>query len=230
MPSSLVQTAAVPSPEIARRDLRSFTAGIEKPLLIAIARRLPAWVQPDHLTALGLFSMAGAGLCYRLVSLTPLALLGANAFLFLNWFGDSLDGTLARVREKQRPRFGFYLDHLVDAFGAIFLLVGLAASGLATPLSALGLLIAYSLLQIHIALKAHATHVFQIAFGGVGGTEARIGLAILNTLLLVAPSAQGLLTPLAWILCSGLVGLVVIDGVATARMLDREERALWARD
>ncbi len=164
-------------PALSTRDLRSFTAEAEKRILIALAERLPPWIGPDHLTALGVVSMFLAGLCYRFLPVTPLALLGVNLFLFLNWFGDSLDGTLARVREKQRPRYGFYVDHLVDAFGAIFLLGGLAASGLSSPSSALALLIAYLLLQIHIALKAHATSVFQIAFGGIGGTEARILLA-----------------------------------------------------
>ena len=168
--------------------------------------------------------MAGAGLCYWLVAITPLAFLGVNAFLFLNWFGDSLDGTLARVREKQRPRYGFYVDHLVDAFGAIFLLGGLASSGLVAPLAALALLIAYLLLQIHIALKAHTTRVFQIAFGGIGGTEARILVGGVNLGLMLWPGLVSALTPMVWLAVFGLVVLVVADGVATGRALDREER------
>jgi archaetidylinositol phosphate synthase len=217
-----------PEPQLSTRDLRSFTAAAEKRALIAIAKRLPRWVGPDHLSALGVLSMAGAGLCYRLLVVSPLALLGVNLFLFLNWFGDSLDGTVARVREKQRPRYGFYVDHLVDAFGAIFLLGGLAFSGLISSYAALALLIAYLLLQIHIALKAHTTHRFQIAFGGVGGTEARILLAALNLGLLVWPSLSVVLTPLVWILAALLVGLVVVDGARTGRALDIEERRSWS--
>ncbi len=213
-----------PPPALSQRDLRSFTATFEKKLLIAMAKRLPAWIGPDHLTVLGAFAMAGAGLCYRLVAVSPLAFLGVNLFLFLNWFGDSLDGTLARVREKQRPRYGFYVDHLVDAFGAIFLLGGLASSGLVAPLAALSLLIAYLLLQIHIALKAHTTRVFQIAFGGIGGTEARILLGILNLGLFAWPALLPVLTPMVWLAVVALVALVVADGVATGRALDREER------
>ena len=223
--SAVVERGA--APQLSRRDLRSFTALAEKKVLIFLARRLPDWVGPDHLTALGVVSMAGAGLCYRLLVVSPLALLGVNLFLFLNWFGDSLDGTLARVREKQRPRYGFYVDHLVDAFGAIFLLGGLALSGLVLPYSVLGLLIAYLLLQIHIALKAHTTQVFQIAFGGVGGTEARILLAAMNIGLFLWPGLQELVTPVAWILAAVLVALVVVDGVRTGRALDLEERLLW---
>ena len=213
-----------PPPALSQRDLRSFTATFEKELLIALAKRLPAWIGPDHLTVLGAVAMTGAGLCYRLVAVSPLAFLGVNLFLFLNWFGDSLDGTLARVREKQRPRYGFYVDHLVDAFGAIFLLGGLASSGLVAPLAALSLLIAYLLLQIHIALKAHTTRVFQIAFGGIGGTEARILLGILNLGLVAWPALLPVLTPMVWLAVVALVALVVADGVATGRALDREER------
>jgi len=217
-----------PAPiELSRRDLRSVTADIEKRVLVAIARRLPAWIGPDHLTALGAVSMAGASICYRLVTLSSFALIGVNVFLFLNWFGDSLDGTLARVRQKQRPRYGYYVDHLVDAFGAIFLFGGLASSGLVPLLPALALLVSYLLLLVHIALKAHTTRVFQIAFAGVGGTEARILLAAMNTAILVAPGLQAFGGAVAWICAATLVGLVLVDGVRTGRALDREERALW---
>lgn len=223
---SVQSILAPPAAEaLSRRDLRSFTASAEKKALVAMARRLPAWIGPDHLTALGVLSMAGAGLCYRLVAISPLAFLGVNLFLFLNWFGDSLDGTLARVRSRERPRYGFYVDHLVDAFGAIFLLGGLAFSGLVSTYAALGLLIAYLLLQIHIALKAHTTRVFQIAFGGVGGTEARIIVALVNTAVLLWPGLQSTLSPLVWLAAAVLVGLTVADGVKTGRALDSEERS-----
>ena len=221
--NTLPSISPVP-PSLSRRDLRSFTANYEKKILIAIAKRMPSWIGPDHLTALGVVSMAGAGLCYRLLAITPLAFLGVNVFLFLNWFGDSLDGTVARVREKQRPRYGFYVDHLVDAFGAIFLLGGLASSGLVAPLAALALLIAYLLLQIHIALKAHTTGVFQIAFDGIGGTEARILVGGVNLGLMLWPGLISTLTPVVWLAVLGLVVLVVTDGIATGRALDREER------
>jgi phosphatidylglycerophosphate synthase len=224
MTSNTLPSISPVPPSLSRRDLRSFTANYEKKILISLAKRMPAWIGPDHLTALGVISMAGAGLCYRLVAITPLAFLGVNVFLFLNWFGDSLDGTLARVRQKQRPRYGFYVDHLVDAFGAIFLLGGLASSGLVAPLAALALLIAYLLLQIHIALKAHTTGVFQIAFDGIGGTEARIIVGGVNLVLMLWPGLVSTLTPVVWLGVLGLVVLVVTDGIATGHALDREER------
>jgi len=221
--------SATLTPVLARRDLHSFTADAEKRLLIAIARRLPAWVSPDHLTALGVVGMAGAGVCYRLVPLSGLALLAANFLLFLNWFGDSLDGTLARVRERQRPRYGFYLDHLLDGVGAALLMAGLAGSGLVRPsFGAIGLAV-YLLFQLHIALKAHATGVFQIAFGGIGGTELRILMGAANVMLWVLVEA-GFAPPQAAIEVTiglgiaGLVALLARDAFVTARDLDRAER------
>ena len=101
MPAAI--SAPIPAfPELSTRDLRSVTAETEKKVLVALAKRMPSWIGPDHLTALGGLAMAGAGLCYRFLAVSPLALLGVNLFLFLNWFGDSLDGTLARVRRRQR--------------------------------------------------------------------------------------------------------------------------------
>ncbi len=225
MPIPMIAPAA-PRQPLSTRHLRSFTAEREKKVLISLARRMPPFIGPDHLTALGVLSMAGAGLSYAFFGVSPLVLLAVNLFLFLNWFGDSLDGTVARVRHKQRPRYGFYVDHLADAFGAIFMLTGLAASGLVSPFAALALLTTYLLLQIHIALKAHATSVFQIAFAGVGGTEARLILASLNLGLLAAPGLAVFATTLAWLMAATLTGLVIADGVRTGRKLDREERLL----
>jgi phosphatidylglycerophosphate synthase len=186
-------------------------------------------VTPDLLTGLGALGMAGAGLFYRLVPFSPIALLAVNLSLLVNWFGDSLDGTLARVRQCQRPRYGFYVDHLVDGVGAVLLVAGLAGSGLAAPALAWAALLAYLLMQLHIALKAHATGVFQIAFGGIGGTELRLLLGAINVVLFIQPGlgfAAGA-RPLDAVLGLGvvaLVGALVLDAIRTARQLDRAER------
>lgn len=219
-------TTTAAAPPLARRDLRGWTSRAERRLLVAIAERLPAWVEPDHLTALGAAAMAGAGLFYRLSLLSGWALLGVNLCLFLNWFGDSLDGTLARVRGRQRPRFGFYLDHLVDGAGAAALCAGLASSGLLPPALAAGVLVAYLLLQLHLALKAHAAGVFTMSFAGVGGTELRILLASLNALVAAAPGMPWL-TGAGVLALLGLAGTLVLDAARTARSLDAEERRLW---
>jgi Phosphatidylglycerophosphate synthase len=107
----------------------ALTAGAERRLLVWIAQRTPAVINPDHLTALGFVSQLLAGAAYALASSNPHALWVVNGLLFLNWLGDSLDGTLARVRNRQRPRYGFYVDHIADTFGALALMAGLACSG-----------------------------------------------------------------------------------------------------
>src|SRR5215510_11503507 len=113
----------------ARRVHTSFSAEVERRVLVWLADRMPAWVNSDHLTALGLISMAGAGLAYWASRWSKWMLVGAIACLALNWLGDSLDGTLARVRQCQRPRYGFYVDHITDTVAAFFLMGGLALSG-----------------------------------------------------------------------------------------------------
>ena len=103
--------------------------------------------------------------------------------LTVNWFGDSLDGTLARVRDKQRPRYGFYVDHIVDSFGAIFLIGGLGLSGYMTGTIAMGVIIAYFLLAIEIYLATYTIGVFRLSFGVWGPTELRIVLFAMSALL-----------------------------------------------
>src|SRR5437870_568313 len=117
----------------AARSHTSFLASIEKQTLIWIATRLPAGVNSDHLTALGFVSLIAAGASYWFARWNPLALIAVIVFLALNWFGDSLDGTLARVRNRQRPRYGFYVDHVLDALGMFFLMAGMTLSGYLTP-------------------------------------------------------------------------------------------------
>ena len=113
-----------------------------------------------------------------------------NACLVLNWLGDSLDGTVARVRQKLRPRYGFYVDHMVDALAALFLLLGLAYSTLITPAVAIALLVAYFFLTINMGYATHALGVFKISFGAVGGTEMRILLALVNLAVLRWPQVE----------------------------------------
>jgi len=213
----------------ARREL-GVTAAAEKRVLCWLAARLPAWIQPDHLTALGLLSLAGGGVAYALTPRDLRWLHGVNLCLLMNWFGDSLDGTLARCRNGPRPRYGFYVDHLVDGFGAAALLAGLALSGLAHPAFAVALLVAYLLLNLEIALAAHVTGIFRIARGPIGGTELRLLLALANLAALVWPRVSilggdvALLDLLAVPASAALFALVVDAGRSTARELDALDR------
>jgi phosphatidylglycerophosphate synthase len=156
----------------------SLLANVEKRVLIGIARRLPGWVGSDHLTTLGAVAMLGAGVSFWLAAQQPLALIAAIAFLAVNWFGDSLDGTLARVRHHERPRYGFYVDHVLDVVGILLLFGGIAAGGFMTPLVAAGFLIAYYLLTVEIGLATHTVGTFRISYWKMGPTEMRILLAV----------------------------------------------------
>lgn len=165
----------------------SFLAVIEKQCLVWIAKRLPRWVTSDQLTALSLIAMLGAGASYWCARTNPVGLLLVIVWLAVNWFGDSLDGTLARVRNQQRPRYGFYVDHIADTFGALFLLGGLALSGYMSLLVAAGLLLAYYMLSIEVFLATYTVGTFHMSFGGFGPTELRILLAIGNLALYFHP-------------------------------------------
>jgi archaetidylinositol phosphate synthase len=160
------------------RDHRSVLAAAEKRLLVAIAARLPRIVTSDHLTLLAFGSMGLAGAGYVLGYGDRRWLWLTIAALALNWFGDSLDGTLARVRRLERPRYGFYVDHVVDIVGITALLAGLAFSGFMTPVIALSLLVAYLLVAGEVFLATSVHGVFRMSFAGFGPTELRIVLAI----------------------------------------------------
>jgi len=156
------------------REHNSVLAASEKRLLVNIAGRLPAWINSDHLTFTGAVAMLGIGVCYwagggALWMVIPL--------LALNWFGDSLDGTLARVRKQERPRYGYYVDHVLDAVGFACLFGGLILGGHMSPVIGLGFLAAYFLVISEISMATHARGKFKMAFMKVGPTELRIILA-----------------------------------------------------
>lgn len=171
----------------AERKQLSMLAAAEKRTLIWLARRMPVWVNSDHLTVLGFVAMFLAGLGYWAASWDRRALLGVIAALAVNWFGDSLDGTLARVRNRLRPRYGFYVDHITDAIGTFFLMGGLALSGYMSPYIALGLLIAYFLLSIEVYLTTYTIGSFHLSFWSFGPTELRLLLCIGNLALFWRP-------------------------------------------
>ena len=173
----------------ARRINRSLTAGAEKRFLMCMAERAPRWLTSDQLTALGFIAQIGAGIFYALSRYNVFALAGVILCLVLNWFGDSMDGTLARVRNQQRPRYGFYVDHMVDIFGATALMCGLGCSGLLHWQVAIAMLIAFLLLSAESYLATYTLSRFQMSQGIFGPTEIRILLIIGNLALLRSPYA-----------------------------------------
>ena len=160
------------------RQHGSLLARVEKQALIWIAERLPRAINSDHLTILGLAAMAVAGAAFWASRWFESALVVVVLALFVNWFGDSLDGTVARVRNQQRPMYGFYVDHVIDIVGALFLFGGLGLSPYMTPVVALVLLVAYLMISAEVYLATHARGVFRVSLLKVGPTELRILLAI----------------------------------------------------
>ena len=196
------------------RAHHSLLAAPEKRLLIWIAERLPRSVTPDHLTLVALAAMAMAGAAYAAARWDPRALWLVVVALALNWFGDSLDGTVARVRRAERPRYGFYVDHVLDIVGATFLFAGLAASGFMTPILALSLLIAYLLVSGEVFLATSVRGVFKMSFSGFGPTELRILLAVGTVALFRDPHVN--LGPFGEMRLFDLGGLIAIAGMAFA--------------
>jgi len=174
------------------RQQSSLLAPLERVCLSWLARKMPLWVKPDHLTLLGFGAMLVAGVCYALAKWWPPALLIVNLCLAINWFGDSLDGTLARVRDKQRPRYGFYVDHIIDAFGILVIICGLALSGYMTWTIALAVLVVYFLISIDVYLATYTIGTFKLSFYKISPTELRILLAIGNIRAMSHPTAHAL--------------------------------------
>ena len=188
----------------APRDKRFLLARHEGRVLEWIARRLPSRVMPDHMTALGVLAAFGIAAAYLLSNRDPAWLWVASGLLVAHWLGDSLDGTLARVRRAERPTYGYYLDHLVDAIATAVIGIGIGLSPYMLLATGLAIVVAYLVLSINTYLETQALGVFSLGYGRLGPTEARVGLIAVNTLLALG---AGLETTV-----SGL-GVTVLDVV-----------------
>lgn len=214
----------------AERAQVSFLAPLEKRCLIWLAQRTPRWINPDHLTALGLAGMLGAGLSYWYARWNRVGLLLVIACLAVNWLGDSLDGTLARVRDRQRPRYGFYVDHVVDAFGTFFLVAGMGLSGYMSERLAAVLLIVYFMLSIEVYLATYVIGTFHLSFWKFSPTELRILLMIGNVALLFRPvvpifgARYRLFDVGALAGIVGMTAMLLVAVVKHTRILYRSER------
>jgi len=174
----------------AERQQTSILAPLERAALRGLARRMPMWVNSDHLSLLGFVAMFLAGVFYAASGRNPLLLHVVNVCIFVNWFGDSLDGTVARYRNRQRPRYGFYVDHIIDTFGTTFVIVGLAISGYITERVAAGVLVVFLMLAINSYLASYTLGVFKISHWKLGPTEIRVVLMVGNLFLLNSPETR----------------------------------------
>ena len=167
----------------ATREPNFLLARHEKRVLTAIARRLPRWILPDDLTALGVAAAIGIGIAYQATNASHAWLWVASALLVIHWLGDSLDGTLARVRGIERPRYGYYLDHLIDAVSTACIGIGLGLSPFMLLSTGALIVVAYLMLSINVYLESYALGRFSIGYGWIGPTEVRVVLIALNVAL-----------------------------------------------
>ena len=199
----------------ATRIQESVTSGLERKVLPWMAYHMPLWVNSDQLTLLGFVAMFMAGCSYLLGRWHPIGLLLATVCLVVNWFGDSLDGTLARVRNRKRPRYGFYIDHIVDSFGALFLMTGLGLSGYVDSRIAMAMLNAFLLLSIETYLASCTLGIFRLSFAKFGPTEIRVLLALGNFVLwfrpnMRVPGVSWRLLDFAGVIAITVMGLMVV--------------------
>lgn len=189
----------------------SVLSKIEKRVLIWLAQRQPRWVNSDMLTFLGtigaLIIAAGYVLSNKNINFLWLSSFG----FIVNWYGDSLDGTLARVRHCQRPNYGYYLDHSVDAINEIFMFIGIGLSSFLDIRIAMTGLIIYFLLTINVSINAHLKGEFRLTYAKMGPTEFRIIMIILNTLIIYWEALRERMN----IIGLTLIGLLFIIYVST---------------
>jgi archaetidylinositol phosphate synthase len=209
----------------APRTKQFVLAGPEARVLEWIARRLPAAVKPDHLTALGVLASVGIAAAYVLSNGDGTWLWAASALLVVHWLGDSLDGTLARVRKAERPRYGYYLDHLVDAFATAAIGIGLGLSSYMLLAVGLAIVVAYLILSINTYLETHAFGTFTLGYGLLGPTEARLILIAMNTLLALGVVGNGVLDVLGIALAAAMIIALVGRAARNLRRLAELEPA-----
>ena len=209
--------------EPAQRELGFLLAEPERRLLRAMAARIPPPIRSNHLTVLGVLGAAGAGAAYALSTFDLAWLWVASGMLVVNWFGDSLDGTLARVRCAERPRYGYYLDHLVDAFATAAIGIGIGLSPYVDLGVALGVVVMYLVLSINVYLESAVFGVFRFAYSRIGPTEVRIILILGNTMLALGTSPRALANWALALVAAGMLGMLVTRFATNLYELSRLE-------
>ena len=208
-----------------KREMTFVLAELEQSVLTRLARRIPRAIRPNHFTALGLVGAVGAGVAYALARYNPAWLWIASLMLGIDWLGDSLDGTLARVRGTERPKYGYYLDKVAGAFSVTVIGLGIAFSGYVNPVLALVTLVVYLGLAINVYLESSVFGVYRFSYGRIGPTEIRLALVVLNTVLAIVGRGGGSVARIAnWLLAIGLTAMVAVLIWRVARNLSRLAR------
>jgi len=224
-----MQDVSADAPVVSRIH-RSWLAISEKRLLVWLAARLPEAVTPDHLTMTGIAGAALCGLGYGASGRSPLFLWVAIAGLLINWFGDSLDGSLARHRGIERHQYGFFIDHTTDIVSQVFIFFGLGASPYMRLDIAFLALLSYWMAALLTFIRAVATQIFQISYFGIGPTEIRLGL-IAYTLVLLTLGPMEFTTRFGVVAPISVIVVCIAAGVFSAfvHMAWHEGRRLSAQ-
>lgn len=192
-----------------KRILDTFTGPVERPVLHWLAAQMPAWVNPDILTGIGVIGALVILAGYALCTVSPYFLWLASLGFVINWFGDSLDGTLARYRHIERPIYGFYIDHAVDAFNEVLIFIGLGLSPYVHLNLALLALVGYLLLSVLVFIRTCAKGEFTISYGKLGPTELRLLAVMANTLIFLAGNPSHKVLGITFTVYDWLVVLVI---------------------
>jgi tRNA A-37 threonylcarbamoyl transferase component Bud32/phosphatidylglycerophosphate synthase len=201
------------------RELTFVFADFERRLLERLARRVPPGLRANHFTALGMVGAAGAGVAYALARYNPAWLWVASVMLAVHWLGDSLDGTLARVRGVERPKYGFYLDHVMGALSVVFVGLGIGFSGYVSLSLALAAVVGYLALAVNVYLESSVFGIARVEYGRIGPTEARLVLIVLNTVL--ALGVHPTVRVANWTVAVVLAGMTLVFVWRLARNLSR---------
>lgn len=219
----------------AERVIQTLTGPWEERVLPRMARALPPWVNSDRLTVLGIFAGFVIFAGFMLLRSSRWWIMLSNAGFVLHWWADSLDGTLARVRHRERERFGYFVDHVCDAFTVALISVGLALSPLVHLGVGLSVAMGYLLMNVYAHIEAYVDHVFKISYGRLGPTEMRIVYMAITTVgafwnpVLVKAFGYGFTVAdvLAFAAGAGLMTVFIVLSIRTAIRLDRQDRVNW---
>lgn len=172
----------------AKRIQTSILNPYEKKILVYMAERMPAWVTSDMLTFVGFLGALIIATGYALSNLSLNWLWLASFGFVVNWFGDSLDGSLARVRGTQRKTYGFFIDHNVDVINECIMFTGVGLSPLVNLTFMMGVLVAYLILSVYVYIDCHLKGEMRLTYGGLGPTEFRILAILVNTAFIIFPA------------------------------------------
>ena len=203
----------------ANRIQTSILNPYEKKVLVWLAQRMPAWVTSDMLTLVGFLGALIMATGYSLSNLNLHWLWLSCLGLLVNWFGDSLDGSLARVRNTQRKTYGFYIDHNVDVINETIMFIGVGASPLVNMSFAMFALIAYLMLSVYVYIDCHLKGEMRLTYGGLGPTEFRLGLFITNICFIYIPWLTQWKKPITLFHNDFMIGIFDYIAVASALLI-----------